>query len=102
MKKIALSLAEAIIAVGVLGVVFAIALSVNRNFSSTLNTNIAIKKASQTLTDVVQEMLDDESYYGKTGNFSDMTEAQLSNGQVIRDDNITNKFKLLFKEKINL
>lgn len=98
-KKLGLTLAESLIALSVLGVVCALTMTVNRNFSSETKVNLSIKKASQTLTDVVQDMLDDANFYGATNNFSDMNEVRLNNGQRVSGEE---KFRELFKSKIIL
>lgn len=98
-KKLALTLVESLIALSVLGVICALSMTVNRNFSSETKVNMSIKKASQTLTDVVQDMLDDANFYGATNNFSDITEVRLNNGQRVSGEE---KFRELFKSKIIL
>ena len=98
-KKLGLTLAESLIALSVLGVICALTMTVNRNFSSETKINISIKKASQTLTDIVQDMLDDANFYGATNNFSDITEVRLNNGQRVSGET---KFRELFKSKIIL
>ena len=99
MKKLGLTLVESLLALSVLGVVCALSINVNRNFSSTSTMNMSIKKSSQTLTDIVQEMLDDANLYGATHNFSDMSVSRLDNGKRVSG---VEKFRELFKSRVSL
>ena len=62
-KNKGFTLQEVLLALVVLAVVFSLTVSTNKNVSKT--TNMAIKKANKTLTDVVQNLLDDLNYYNE-------------------------------------
>ena len=91
------TLVEALIALVVVSTIFALTISVNRSVVN--NSNMAIKKASQTLNDVVQSLLDDMNYYSGDDAFGDLREIRLADGQPVSGER---KFQDLFKNMIKL
>ena len=96
-KNKGFTLQEVLLALVVLAVVFSLTVSTNKNVSKT--TNMAIKKANKTLTDVVQNLLDDLNYYNEEKGFADLTEIRLPNGKPVGDES---KFRELFGQTVVL
>ncbi len=97
LNKKGYTLMETLIVLVVLGTVFALTVSVTKNMRN--NTNMAIKKASQTMNEVVENLLSDMNYYSGDEGFGDIREVKLSNGRPVRGDE---KFRELFKNMLRL
>lgn len=98
MKKFfGFTLSEMLLALVVLGVVFALTMSVTKNASNT--TRMALKKANTTLSDVVQNLIDDSIYYQVGSTFADLNISKLPNGEPVSGES---KFRRLFLNMVNL
>jgi len=91
------TLMETLLAIMVLGTVFALTVSVTKNMRN--NTNMAIKKASQTMNEVVENLLSDMNFYSGADGFGDLRDVKLSNGFPVGGDE---KFRKLFRNSLRL
>ena len=92
MKKFkGFTLSEIIISLIVIATIVALSLSV-KNVSIN-NVNLTLKKASQTLNEIVQNLLDDANYYDDESSFVDLNEVRLDDNTPVGGKR---KFRTLF------
>lgn len=87
------TLSELLIALGIMAVLVTLTISVNRG-NSDINVNLSLKKASQTINEIVQNLLNDADYYDENSSFADLNEVRLiSDNRPVSDES---KFRELF------